>query len=700
MIKTKNVFAINAAPCKSLADCLAAYSKVQLQILVDRMNLDHLIKQTAKKTELVAFLSEQILSRLDYLFCYLDYPVFIVAAAFSKDDENDTARVLEDFKESFGDGAEDQIELSILLAIENGIFFLFSEDEENPILLIPNEVKSKIAEIVAATKKSELSPGDLNQFMCYAETLSALYGLCTKDVFLQIYNRDNPKSQLSESELNLLLGQAALVSGEFIYKDGMIQNHAVDKKFAEYILDDRKKFKPYIPSEEEIFEHEGLSDYDEENPTYRKFVDFLNKKLKDEEYAEEAALDIIPVIKVCYPVQNVIDYMQNEYGLFESPKSLEKFLPIYQDLVGTSHLWSNWGHVPESLRKEDGSLKKSAYSEEFLDELKKEKENRPHIELPENCVVPSDKEIEKCRKEFDDYWGNNKSKPVWQKDGEKVMSRIMKEIKANINLLSQLLESSLNMLFDQWLASVYHANANRSSKFGSRTWNFYAFDISEKLRENLFTCLLADGTPIVVASPSVNRLFNDDYISCLTVLVDMGGWFIAYGPQLGWKGITARDIEAIAKSVASQTYELKGLSGVMHFNPVPLWRAQKISAIPPVFHKGHVVTQCFCETRFAENKAPDFPSDWKHETSGKSERWIFNKEDYLGSAAVYHDTKTLAVLLYSANEELFDKSYTDFSRFFDLRHCETKKISMSAAALIKNDKKEKLLQKFEKAFER
>ena len=87
MIKNKNVFAIKATPCKSLADCLASYEKVQLQILVEEMHLDHLIKRTAKKTELVTFLSEQILSRLDYLFRYLNFPVFIVVAAFSKDDE-------------------------------------------------------------------------------------------------------------------------------------------------------------------------------------------------------------------------------------------------------------------------------------------------------------------------------------------------------------------------------------------------------------------------------------------------------------------------------------------------------------------------------------------------------------------------------------------------------------------------------------
>ena len=275
----------------------------------------------------------------------------------------------------------------------------------------------------------------------------------------------------------------------------------------------------------------------------------------------------------------------------------------------TSHLWSNWGHSPESLRDEYGDSVKTAFSNEFLEELK-------------------------------------------TKNGEKVMNRIMKEIKANINVLSQMPEQSMNMFFDQWLASVYHANANREGSFGDRAWNFYTFDIAEKLRENLFTCLLPDGSPIVVASPSLNKLFDEDNISCLTVLVDMGGWFIAYGSQMGWKGLRARDKEAT-------------------FDFPPEWARKKRNA-------------------------------WFHEisekSSGKIERWIFNKDDYLASSAVYHDIKTGTVLLYSCDEELFDKALEEFSPFFDQKHCDVIKMSMSLAPLIKNNKKGKLLERFEKGF--
>ncbi|MBO4859594.1 MAG: hypothetical protein J5527_13860 [Treponema sp.] len=711
MSKFKNIFAIKTKPCYKLSECLEAYSKAQLQFLIDSMNLDEPIASNIKKAELVSFMSNKIMERLDYLFRYLESYDFIVTAAYSKDEDADKGRLLEIFMQTYGEGAEDIITFSNMNAFENGLMYLFAEDEENPVLVVPDEVKAKIQELVKLAKEDKFTPGDLHDFMEYGEVLSALYGLCPTDVFMQIYERDYPDIKINKKDLKLYFKRAAFISGGFVFDNNMLVDFAVNKSFRDYILKDRNHFKPYIPSEDEIFEHIGFSDYDEENPAFKKLVAFLGKELKDIDYAEDVAYDIIPLIKVRYTLQEIVDYVQNEYGILTSEKSFKAFCAIYQDLNNTSHLWSNWGHLPETLRDEYGDYDKTAFSEEFLQKKKEERENRPHIELPKGCLVPSDEEIARIRAEFDEYWGNYKTEPAWHKDGERIMRRIMKEIKANINVLSQMPESSMNMLFDQWIASVYHTNANRAGAFGDRTWDFYTFDIAEKLRDNLFTCLLPDGSPIVVASPSLNTLFDEDNICCLTVLVDMGGWFIAYGPQLGWKGLQARDIEALARSVAGQTFELKGLNGVIHFNPVPFWCAQKIATVPPIYHNGSRVIQCFAETRFAETSlSEDFPpewarkkgNEWVHEVSqkgsSKTERWIFNKDDYLGSAAVYYDGKTGTVQLYSCNEEMFDKAFEEFGRFFDKKHCEVEKVSMSLATMIKNNKKQKLLERFEKGF--
>lgn len=701
-MKFGKAFAIKAKPCKTLLDCLNSYSKTQLEILTDRMNLDRQIKASATKEERASILKDKILERLDYIFDYLDSNDFIITAAFSKEDDNDKVRVLMNFMKDFGEGAEDRVKLSNMSAIENGIMFLFVDNEDKPMLVLPDEVREKISELVSLAKADKYKPGYLNTFMNYGEVLSDLYGLCSPDVFLQIYERDFPDNKIPKNDLNLFLDRAALISGNYSFEDNLIKSNAVYKKFEKYILEDRKKFKPYIPSENEIFEHIGLMDYDADNDAFKRIVKFFEKEIGDEGYGEDIAFDIIPMIKVCYSPQEVIDYIQNEYGIISNEKSMEKFLPLYQNLVNSSHLWSNWGHTPDSLIVLDGKEKKAAYDDGFLQELKNQKENRPHIELPKNCVVPEDDEIKRQRDAFDEYWGRNGSEPAWHENGDRVLSRIMKEVKSNINVLSQFPESAMNQMFDQWLASVYHVNANRPGLFGNQKWNYYVFEIAEKLRDGLYTCLLPDGSPIVIASSGFDRHFEDDYFCCLTVLVDMGGWYLTYGPQLVWKGIQPRDIEVLAKSVASQTYALKGLNGVIHFNPVPFWCAQQTANIPPMAHKGNRVIQCYAETSFLNGDIPDFPAKWEHEisekTSGKIERWIFNKDDYLGSCAVYLDKKTGTVFMYSCNETLFDKSLIEFEKYFDQKHCEITKFSMIFATVIRNNKREKLLNKFEAAF--
>lgn len=112
---------------------------------------------------------------------------------------------------------------------------------------------------------------------------------------------------------------------------------------------------------------------------------------------------------------------------------MKKFLSIYQELNSTSHLWSNWGHTPDSLFALNGEEKEAAYADDFLEKRRKQKENLPHIELPENCIVPTDDEIQKLKDEFNKYWENNGNEPAWHKNGDRVLSRIMKDVKANIN---------------------------------------------------------------------------------------------------------------------------------------------------------------------------------------------------------------------------------------------------------------------------
>lgn len=715
IMKSENIFAIKNDPCKTLLECLNSYSKDQLEILIDKMNLDGQIKKSATKKDKAIFLKDNILERLDYLFDYLDSNTLLITAILAKEDDDVKTRALTDFIEKFGEGAEEDVICSSMLAIQNGLLFIFAKDEDNPVPVVPDEIREKVFDLVALTRAKKYKPESLYDFMQYCEVLSGLYGLCPTDLFMQIYKRDYPDFTISKKNLNLFFERAALVSGNFHFEDNMLKSIFVEKNFEEYIIKDREKFKPYIPTEEEIFEHYGFADYDEENEAFQNIVRFFEKETGDDDNGKYIAFEIIPLMKVHFSVQEVIEYIHEKYGIISTEKSMKKFLSIYQELNNTSHLWSNWGHTPDSLFSLNGEKNEAAYADDFLEKRKKQKENLPHIELPENCVVPTDDEIQKLKGEFDKYWENNGNEPDWHKNGDRVLSRIMKDIKANVNVFSKFPENSMSQMFDQWLASVYHENANCSNKFGNQKWKYYALKIAEKLRDGLYTCLLHDGTPIVVASPGFDMHFKDDFFCCLTVLVDMGGWYLTYGPHLVWKGLEVRDLEVLAKFVASQTYNLKGLNGVVQFNPVPFWCAQQVSNIPPVAHNGVPVVQCYAETRFLNDAIPDFKEifaasssasdilkNWEHEVSEKNpsklERWICNKDDYLGSCAVYHDKKNGTVLLFSSNEDLFDKAFSKLEQYFDQKHCKTIKFSMSLASVIKNNKYKKMIIKFEAGF--
>lgn len=714
-MKTKNIFAIKTAPCKTLLECLNSYSKDQLEILINKLNLDGQIKKSATKKDKAIIIKDTILERLDYLFDYLDSDTFLITAIFANEDDDFKNSALTDFMEAFGEGAEEESMRCSMLAIENGLIFLFAKDEDNPVSVVPDEIRERVFDLLALTKAKKYKPGSLNDFMQYCEVLSGLYGLCPSELFMQIYKRDYPDCKISKKNLNLFFERAALVSGNFCFEDNMLKSIFVETNFEEYIIEDREKFKPYIPTEDEIFEHYGFVDYDEENEAFQNIVRFFEKETGDDVNGKYIAFEIIPLMKVNYSVQEVIEYIHEKYGIISTEKSMKKFLSIYQELDSTCHIWSTWGHTPSSLFSLNGEKKEAAYADDFLEKRKKQKENLPHIELPENCVVPTDDEIKKIKDEFDKYWENNGNEPAWHKNGDRVLSRIMKDVKANVNLFSKFPENSMEQMFDQWLASVYHENANCSNKFGNQKWKYYALKITEKLRDGLYTCLLHDGTPIVVASPGFDMHFKDDFFCCLTVLVDMGGWYLTYGPHLVWKGLEVRDLEVLAKFVASQTYNLKGLNGVVQFNPVPFWCAQQVSNIPPVAHNGVPVVQCYAETRFLNDVVPDFKEvfaasssesdilkNWEHEVSGKNpsklERWICNKEDYLGSCALYHDKKNGTVLLFSSNEDLFDKAFAKLGQYFDQKHCEPIKFSMPLVSVIKNSKYEKMIIKFESGF--
>ena len=168
-MKFGKAFAIETKPYYKLSECLNAYKKEQLLLLADYIQFENEIETSISKEDLVKYLYKTILKRLEYIFLYSDPYDFIITSAFSKEDDSEKSHFLEVFTTNFGEGAETQIMLSNMHAIQNGIMFVFAEDDENPVLVVPDEVKEKILLLVKQAQNNEFEPGEMNPFLQYCE---------------------------------------------------------------------------------------------------------------------------------------------------------------------------------------------------------------------------------------------------------------------------------------------------------------------------------------------------------------------------------------------------------------------------------------------------------------------------------------------------------------------------------------------------
>lgn len=71
----------------------------------------------------------------------------------------------------------------------------------------------------------------------------------------------------------------------------------------------------YIHYTEELSRHLHLFDYDEENPAFKQFMQFMKKQLEDDSFSIYDAMTIISLIKIKYPIKDIIDFFHEGYGI-------------------------------------------------------------------------------------------------------------------------------------------------------------------------------------------------------------------------------------------------------------------------------------------------------------------------------------------------------------------------------------------------
>lgn len=563
-------------------------------------------------------------------------------------------------------------------------------------------------------KITELSPNAFQMFIDYAHVLTLLYGICTMKLFMEIYNRDaSPKNRIEDKKtFRSLMQKAAREDKRFYYRRSMIVSDGIDFDIqAENLFADRTHLKPYIPSKKEIAERSKNIDYDENIPEINGFLACLAKCTDTPLEAFGAVVNLIPYIKLGYPVDQIIEILNEDSGIiFENIDEANEFFTFYTAFHNACHLWTNWGHSPNELsEKKRGKEKTDVFTPEFLEAEKEHRTHRSHIELSAHCSVPSSEEIVHKKNELDIYTDDRgKRPPKWHITGDAVIKRIKPMMQKFGKIFNELPESEhmIGRLSDQWLASVYHSKVIQSinaGEFSGKEWNYHVFEPVEKIGDDIFTCLDTEGDPFILYSPAVGRCMEDGAISCVTVLIDAGGYFFAYGPVLFWAGLTVRDIHTLAKHTAPDLYKQKGFSAVMHFNPCPLWAAIAYSGMPPVYRRGKLIETYTVQGKLRDNCTGNLKNSLKDYTYAKKdiyERWVETIEDVLPRDQVYLNSKKGETLLVSCSQEKLDALKKLLSGCIDIVENTEQGASLLTDLAVKQIfKKTSLFEKLERHFE-
>lgn len=686
LVMSEHPLVIKKECVHSLSDCLNALSKTQLLMIVAEVFPLSFNASKYTKVKLIPIIQTEIHRRILYAFKYF-YPfvsAFFIGFVF-KDKLTNILAHFKELEKARISRQEAEI-IAAQLLMENGFCFAFLPKGKRTVqYVIPDELHTIAAQMAEKLASEDTQPIARNDFLLYANVLTSLYGICPVDLFMNIYNRDTRHPITDRQAFLWHMEEAASMSNDCYFTDNsMVSNYIFYDDYDEQkqaLAQCRENFHPYIPSEEEILKKLFISSYDADTQAYKQCFDWLTQHAVGEYEAKTMVEIICAYISIDLTINEQLDFVRTYNDALGSVSADEfnRLLAILIELNNSCHRWTLWGHTSDEFfeeTREKPKLPVIAETPGNSDHEAQAIQTGNHRLLPEGCRIPSEEEYKNRRKLFDDYGNYGGDRLPWLSTSRTQIRRIESSYKKITRIFDEMPNDSPEELIEQWLASIWHNKANRGGMFGNQQWNYAVFAPLEKLDENIFLCKGHDGKPFVVYSSAINTCYGD-FLTCMSVLIDMGGWYILYGPVVFWKALFIFDFITLAKQIAPQMYEEQGLTAVIQFNPCPFWATTYLAHELPIVHGNTIIIDCSLECTFKHNALPELPKTWAMEQSGNYTRWIYNKSDYLNSRRIYYNDKTHEVFLSAHNEDAFNKLLKTLKKNIEQGKYEVKKMSMT-----------------------
>jgi hypothetical protein len=216
-------------------------------------------------------------------------------------------------------------------------------------LVIPEEVKEVLQQLdwdaLLRTRSREQS------VLQYVTAAVNLYGVCTPELLLDIYNDQNDES-LSLADLMEITDFHLRRMQLYLYIDGYFTSQYFDSGNLGELHDLLKRIrnKPrYIPSKGELLKHSENHYYEMTPQLLQLRLFILNQLCDDAELVDDIIEDIQLACSMEEPLQEIVNELDRRNIIFDTMDQVKRFASLITEVYNHTRLWSNCGYTPVEL---------------------------------------------------------------------------------------------------------------------------------------------------------------------------------------------------------------------------------------------------------------------------------------------------------------------------------------------------------------
>lgn len=230
-----------------------------------------------------------------------------------------------------------------------------TEPSTGSAIFMPTEIRALCSDLFTDGLLEQKKRYDL--FHQFIEASINLYGIISQDEFIDLFNHYNKESTTVDELFPCMIRHIAVDAGYCLWEEYIVSNEFEDNDFQD-VKDLVRKIgaKPrYMPERAEFLRYAD-PDYYERNTHIDNLQKFLTSKLKvNALVAEEIVLEIRYACAIEAPTQAIVNIL-NEYNVSMQPAFVQEFLALIANVSNNTRLWSNNGHTPNELHRQEASV--------------------------------------------------------------------------------------------------------------------------------------------------------------------------------------------------------------------------------------------------------------------------------------------------------------------------------------------------------